>query len=104
MVQEVELWPQGIIPMKELKEYIAYSRAHCNPQLTDESAKALVEGYLTMRRMGISRKVVLRFHSSLHCLLFRGLATCSPGGVLTRHINCQAIMAALTDRLEGAID
>lgn len=69
-VQEVELWEQGIIPMKELKEYIAYSRAHCNPQLTDESAKALVEGYLVMRNMGISRKVGPPSRTSFLCLLF----------------------------------
>ena len=48
---------QGVIPMEELKEYIAYSRAHCKPELTNESAAALVEGYLSMRSMGISRKV-----------------------------------------------
>lgn len=49
---------QGIIPVKELKEYIAYARAHCNPRLTDESAAALVQGYLHMRGMGTSRKVI----------------------------------------------
>ncbi len=43
--------------MEELKEYIAYSRAHCKPELTDEAAAALVEGYLAMRAMGVSRKV-----------------------------------------------
>lgn len=43
--------------MEELKEYIAYSRAHCKPELTDQAAAALVDGYLNMRAMGISRKV-----------------------------------------------
>jgi len=49
---------QGVIPMEELKEYIAYSRAHCKPELTDQAAAALVDGYLNMRAMGISRKVI----------------------------------------------
>lgn len=43
--------------MALLREYIAYARSHCTPQLTDAAAGELVEGYITMRRQGLSRKV-----------------------------------------------
>lgn len=48
---------QGTIPMSLLREYIAYARAHCKPELTDAAAAELMEGYINMRKQGISRKV-----------------------------------------------
>lgn len=56
--------------MALLRDYIAYSRAHCKPQLTDAAVAELVEGYLNMRRQGISRKVRLQwFPSKCMCWL-----------------------------------
>ena len=46
-----------MIPLDTLREYIAYARAHCRPRLSEESGAALVDGYVEMRRLGVSRKV-----------------------------------------------
>ena len=40
------------IPPGELSDYIAYAKEHCNPQLTDEAEKLLIDGYLEMRSLG----------------------------------------------------
>lgn len=48
---------QPPIPLETLREYIAYARTKCQPVLSDEALKALVDGYLDMRRMGSSRNV-----------------------------------------------
>ena len=48
---------QAVIPLDTLREYIAYARAHCRPRLSEESGAALVDGYVEMRRLGVSRKV-----------------------------------------------
>ncbi len=55
--------------MNLLREYIAYARAKCTPELTDEAAAALVEGYIAMRKQGISRKVCTpaRTHCEAEC-------------------------------------
>jgi MCM AAA-lid domain len=49
--------------MSLLREYIAHARAHCKPELTDAAAAELMEGYITMRKQGISRKV----HTAAPC-------------------------------------
>lgn len=48
---------QPPIALETLREFIAYARTKCQPVLSDEALKALVEGYLDMRRMGSSRNV-----------------------------------------------
>ena len=54
---DLRLLVQGVIPMAQLREYIAYARAKCKPELTDAAAAALIEGYIQMRSQGVSRKV-----------------------------------------------
>ena len=44
--------------MDKLKDFIAFARARCHPQLTDAAANDLVDNYLQLRRAGSSRKVV----------------------------------------------
>lgn len=43
--------------MDKLKDFIAFARARCHPQLTDAAANDLVDNYLQLRRAGSSRKV-----------------------------------------------
>ena len=50
------LLDQAPIPIGQLRDYIAYSRAHCHPQLSPEAAEDIIEGYMNMRRVGSSRK------------------------------------------------
>jgi hypothetical protein len=48
---------QSVIPMEKLKDFIAFARARCHPQITDAAAEDLVNNYLQLRRAGSSRKV-----------------------------------------------
>ena len=47
---------QAPIPIGQLRDYIAYARGRCHPQLSPEAAEDIIEGYMNMRRMGSSRK------------------------------------------------
>lgn len=48
---------QAPIPLEKLRDYIAYARNNCHPQLSPAAATHITEGYMNMRRMGSSRKV-----------------------------------------------
>ena len=53
---------QALIPADKLRDYIAYARARCHPELTEPAAAKLVDSYLALRAAGTSRKVkLLRF-------------------------------------------
>ncbi len=53
------LWLQAPISIDKLRDYIAYARSNCHPELCAEAATDIVDGYMHMRRMGSSRKVCL---------------------------------------------
>ncbi len=48
---------QAPIPINTLRDYIAFARNNCHPELSPEAATDIVDGYMNMRRMGSSRKV-----------------------------------------------
>jgi hypothetical protein len=48
---------QTTIPTDTLRDYIAYARSQCKPKLSDDAAQTLIDGYVDMRRQGVSRKV-----------------------------------------------
>ena len=48
---------QAPIPIAQLRDYIAFSRAHCHPALSPEAAADIIDGYMNMRSVGSSRKV-----------------------------------------------
>ncbi len=48
---------QAPVPLVLLREYIAYARATCHPELSPEAAHALAQAYAEMRSQGMSRKV-----------------------------------------------
>ena len=50
-------WLQAPIPIDQLRDFIAYARSNCHPELCAEAATDIVDGYMHMRRMGSSRKV-----------------------------------------------
>lgn len=52
---------QAPIPIDKLRDFIAYARNNCHPELSPEAATDIVDGYMNMRRMGSSRKVGHRF-------------------------------------------
>ena len=50
------LTTQALIPADKLRDYIAYARARCHPELTEPAAAKLVDSYLNLRGVGTSRK------------------------------------------------
>lgn len=58
-----------IIPMDTLRDYIAFARATCFPQLHPEAANALSQAYVEMRSMGMSRKIVSATPRQLESLI-----------------------------------
>ncbi|DBA98030.1 TPA: DNA replication licensing factor, mcm4 component [Trebouxia sp. C0006] len=49
---------QAVIPMEKLRDFIAFARARCDPELTDEAGQDLVDAYTSMRSQGTSRKCI----------------------------------------------
>lgn len=58
-----------VIPSATLRDYIAYARATCQPQLAPEAANALSQHYVEMRSMGMSRKTVSATPRQLESLI-----------------------------------
>lgn len=46
------------VPMSFLTRYITYARLYCKPKLTEEASKALIYGYVEMRKIGTSRNTI----------------------------------------------
>ena len=55
--------------MGKLKDYIAYARTRCQPEISDAAAEDLVAGYLQMRRNGVSRKTITATPRQLESLV-----------------------------------
>ena len=60
---------RGAIDATLLTDYVSYARANVQPVLSDEAAEELVEGYVEMRRMGGSRKVITATPRQLESLI-----------------------------------
>lgn len=56
---------QAPVPLDLLKDYIAYARKRCNPELTEAAATRLVQSYKDMRAAGTSRKACTMLISAL---------------------------------------
>ena len=60
---------RGAIEASLLTDYVSFARSHVQPVLSDEAAEELVEGYVEMRRMGGSRKVITATPRQLESLI-----------------------------------
>lgn len=85
MFPQVPTWMlvQEVIPPGKLKDYIAFARSTCHPQLQEDAAAKLVGNYLEMRSVGGSRKVRpthISWGVSLACACLEGAA----GGCIVR--------------------
>ena len=114
---EVPTAKQPEVKGKGLAEYISYAREHIHPQITDEAAAALVEGYVDMRRLGINhqtaKKVITSTPRQLESLIrlseaharlhFSPLVTRRNVEEAIRLMNAATHKAA-TDPRTGAID
>ncbi len=60
---------QAVISADKLRDYIAFARARCKPELTEESSALLVEEYLMMRRAGMDRRRISATPRQLESLI-----------------------------------
>ncbi|KAK9816651.1 hypothetical protein WJX72_003304 [[Myrmecia] bisecta] len=104
---------QALIPLDTLRDYIAYARTRCTPELSDDAAQDLIEGYLAMRKQGISRKVITATPRQLESLirLSEALARMRLSPTVERPDVAEAIrlmrvalQQSATDPTTGAID
>ena len=79
---------QALIPADKLRDYIAYARARCHPELTEPAAAKLVDSYLNLRGVGTSRK------ASPACLLVDGIRARS---------GCAGVQKSLTTAVGSAM-
>lgn len=63
---------QAPIPIDQLRDFIAYARNNCHPALSPEAATDIIDGYMNMRRMGSSRKVLRLYTPIAYLYLFDG--------------------------------
>eukprot|EP00891_Asterochloris_glomerata_P005527 jgi/Astpho2/5527/fgenesh1_pm.00079_%23_8_t len=105
--------PQAVIPMEQLKDYIAYARMRCQPEITESAAEDLVAGYLQMRRNGVSKKTITATPRQLESLvrLSEALARMRLSPTVERGDVAEALrlikvamQQAATDPTTGAID
>lgn len=47
-----------MIPLEKLRDFIAFARARCQPELSDEAAQDLVNAYQIMRHQGIGGRTI----------------------------------------------
>jgi DNA replication licensing factor MCM4 len=47
-----------VLSIEEFAEYVSYAREHCHPALSDEAKSALIDGYVSMRRMSTSKNTI----------------------------------------------
>lgn len=106
-----------LFPLPRMAEYISYARAHVNPELSPEAMRALVQGYMDMRRMGTSsasgRKVITATPRQLESLIrlaeaharlhLRASVTEADVAEAQRLMNV-ATQRAATDPVTGTID
>lgn len=62
-------YSNNILSTTKLTKYITYAKRHCSPILSDEASKALIEGYVEMRREGESRKTITATTRQLESLI-----------------------------------
>ncbi|CAL5219531.1 g1382 [Coccomyxa viridis] len=104
---------QAPIPIDQLRDFIAYARGNCHPELCAEAATDIVDGYMHMRRMGSSRKTITATPRQLESLIriSESLARMRLSRTVERSDAAEALrlmqvalQQAATDPVTGAID
>ena len=49
---------QAVISLERLRDYIAFARTRCHPELTDEAGQDLINAYQQMRRAGVGSNTI----------------------------------------------
>ncbi|DBA98060.1 TPA: hypothetical protein ACH3X3_012887 [Trebouxia sp. C0006] len=104
---------QAVIPMEKLRDFIAFARARCDPELTDEAGQDLVSAYKSMRSQGTSRKCITATPRQLESMirLSEALARMRLSPCVERHDVAEAVrlmkvamQQSATDPTTGTID
>ncbi len=84
---------QAVIPMEKLRDFIAFARARCDPELTDEAGQDLVSAYKSMRSQGTSRKCITATPRQLESMirLSEALARMRLSPCVERHDVAEAV-------------
>jgi len=61
--------PPDVMSMQTLTSYISYARKHVHPEITDEAANDLVQGYTSMRKLGGGKKTITATPRQLESLV-----------------------------------
>ncbi|OCT76788.1 hypothetical protein XELAEV_18031991mg [Xenopus laevis] len=67
--QSEEQMKEEHLDMAVLKDYIAYARTYVNPRLSEEASQALIEAYVSMRKIGSGRGMVSAYPRQLESLI-----------------------------------
>merc|ERR1711972_857020 len=59
----------NVIDSEILRDYMAYAKALCNPIITDEASKIIMQGYLDLRSLGQSNKTISATPRQLESLI-----------------------------------
>ena len=94
------------LPVQLLQKFIAYAKAHCQPQLSTEAKLALKEFYLQLRQLSIGSAgvpVTVRFTALVvaldyvrNIMIDRVVTSCSCGG---RHWQCGRVRDGAQPRI-----
>ncbi len=84
---------QAVIPLEKLRDFIAFARARCQPELTDEAGQDLVNAYQTMRHQGIGRNCITATPRQLESMirLSEALARMRLSPIVERHDVAEAV-------------
>jgi len=66
---KMEIEKTDLMTKDQMTFYVNYARKYAQPKLSDEAAKALIEGYLEMRRLGSNRKTITATPRQLEALI-----------------------------------
>lgn len=104
---------EEIIDMKTLTKYISYAKRKIHPKISDDASKALVQGYIELRRLGSHRKQItattrqleslIRISEALARMKFCSEVTKEDVEEALRLMRC-SIFKAATDHHTGAVD
>ena len=84
---------QAVIPLEKLRDFIAYARSRCQPELSDEAAQDLVQAYQTMRNQGVGRNTITATPRQLESMvrLSEALARMRLSSTVERHDVAEAV-------------
>ena len=77
---------QAPYPLDLLRDYIAYARRKCHPDLTEPAAAKLVQSYKDMRAAGTSRKACPTCGGRTALVCAAVATTCARTVLLTSHL------------------